>query len=184
MLTHEVGKEYQCHLAGVGHEREHALAEECASNCYAIQSAHQSAVLPHLHALRKTLSMQFGIGAYDFVAQPCTGMHVATAGSGTSVYHSVETFAHRHLKHSLVHQRAHRVRHVYLVGKDDEALLRTIPQRLLLVAKRIPREYAVAICQQQTVDTKVAAYAQQSVGLYVDGTRKYQFFTYSVNHSF
>ena len=107
MLTHEVGKEYQCQLAGVGHKREHALAEECASNCHAIQSAYQTVALPHLYALREALSMQFGIGTYNFVAQPCTFVHVAPVSSGTSTYHSVETFAHRHLKHSLVHQRAH-----------------------------------------------------------------------------
>ena len=52
-----------------------------------------------------------------------------------------------------VDERAHGVAHVYLFGEDDEALHRTIPQNIRLVAKTVPGEDAVAVSQQQAVDT-------------------------------
>ena len=89
----------------------------------------------------------------------------------------------RHVVLALVNQRAHRVRHVYLFGEDDEALLRTVPQRLVVVAEREPRKDAVTVCEQQAVDGEVAANAQESVGLHVYGLGEYQFFAYTINHN-
>ena len=72
---------------------------------------------------------------------------------------------------------------MYLVGEDDETLLRTVPQRLVVVAEREPREDAVTVCKQQSVDGEVAANAQESVGLHVNGLREYQFFANTINHN-
>ena len=47
-----------------------------------------------------------------------------------------------------------------LVGEDDEALFGTVPHGLVVVAERVPREDAMLVGQQQTVDAEVAAYSQ------------------------
>lgn len=52
---------------------------------------------------------------------------------------------------------------MYLLGENDKTLQGTIPKRLMLIAKREPREEAIGISQQQTVDGKVAANSYQTV---------------------
>jgi hypothetical protein len=52
---------------------------------------------------------------------------------------------------------------MYLLGEDDKTLQGTIPKRLALIAERKPREKAIGISQQQTVDGKVAANSYQTV---------------------
>ena len=54
---------------------------------------------------------------------------------------------------------------VYLIGEDHEALHRTIPENLRLVAEAVPWEYAVAVGKQQAVYAQVSAYGKESVVL-------------------
>ena len=182
VLLHELGEEDKRELACAGHEREHALADEAASERHAVESAHESVALPHLHALRKVLAVELGVGVYYILAKPRSFRVVASVGFLAATYHAVEVVTDRHVVLALVNQRAHRVRHVYLFGEDDKALLRTVPQRLVVVAEREPRKDAVTVCEQQAVDGEVAANAQESVGLHVYGLGEYQFFANPVNH--
>ena len=52
---------------------------------------------------------------------------------------------------------------VDFVREDDEALHRTEPEYLRLVAKAIPGKDTVAVSQQQAVDTQVATYCKATV---------------------
>ena len=52
---------------------------------------------------------------------------------------------------------------VDVVGENDETVEGAIPVRLVGEAEGIPREYAIAICQKQAVDRKVAANGNQTV---------------------
>jgi hypothetical protein len=65
----------------------------------------------------------------------------------------------------LIDELPHGMADVYLVGEDDKTLQRAIPHRLMTVMEREPGEEAVAISQQQTIDTQVATHCYQSVVL-------------------
>ena len=65
--------------------------------------------------------------------------------------------------HVLCHDMTQIIKDVDFVREDDEALHRTEPENLRLVAKDIPGKDAVAVSQQQAVDTQVATYRKTSV---------------------
>jgi hypothetical protein len=61
---------------------------------------------------------------------------------------------------------------MYLLGEDDKTVHGTIPVGLLAQLICKPRENAVAIGQEQTVDGEVTTYGKESVGFTIFGVRK------------
>src|SRR6476646_9812055 len=61
---------YQSHLAGIGHLREHALAEEHGADPDPIEPAHQFAVQTALDAVATAHAIELGIETSDAVVDP------------------------------------------------------------------------------------------------------------------
>ena len=77
--------------------------------------------------------MQLGIGIYHCLAQP--GPVFVVAQAAALVYHALEVAVDGDQVLLLVDEGTHRVADVYLAGQDDEALVGTVPHRLVLVAE-------------------------------------------------
>ena len=84
---------------------------------------------------------------------------------GTAADHRLEVLIDGEQVAVLVDELLHGVADMYLAGKDDKTLQRTIPHWLFLMFEREPGEEPVGISQQQTVDTQVAANGHQPVVL-------------------
>ena len=82
-----------------------------------------------------------------------------------------------------VDELAHGVADVDLLGEDDEALQGTEPQGLVLALEREPREIAIGVGEQQTIDTQVATHCYQSVGLAQMGVREPEVVVELKNHN-
>ena len=176
VFLHKPCKVYESDFAAVGHEREHAFPHEACPDAHAVESAYKSVslVVPHFHAVGKSLAVKFGIGAYHVVAKPCAlmvdaqfgavgydGIKVVVDAAGVSVSVAIEKCAHG-------------MRHVYLVRKYHKTLHGAVPHDFIAVAKRIPWEDAVGIGKQQAVDAKVAADGKKSVGVAETRVGKHQ----------
>src|SRR5208282_1623735 len=72
----------ECHLAGIGFEGEHALAEECASERYPVQTAIQ----PSLHGVAIAHLEKFGVKLADTLVDP--GGAPPSPRGGTPLDHS------------------------------------------------------------------------------------------------
>ncbi len=99
----------------------------------------------------------------DVFTQPGTLFLVTAIGLAAGTNHSIEIFVDAHAVSVLPQQGAHGMTDVDFVREDDEALHRTEPKYLRLVAKAIPGKDAVAVSQQQAVDTQVATYCKATV---------------------
>ena len=170
ILGHILCQGYERHLATVGHQRKHALAKKAAAYVHAIDATHQAVGLPHFYAGSKALAVQFFVGAHHIVAQPRSLFVVSQLA--TKAYHVMKVAVYAHAISPLTHQLAHRARYVYLVGKDYKALHGAIPVYLVIPPEGIPRKNAVAVGQQQTVDTQVATHGKPAIGLALAGVRK------------
>ena len=93
VLLHELGEKDKSELDCAGHEREHALADEAASERHDVESAHESVALPHLHALREVLAVQLGVCTDDVFAKPRPFRVVASVGFLAAAYHAVKIVA-------------------------------------------------------------------------------------------
>ena len=71
-----------------------------------------------------------------------------------------------------------------LVWENDKSFVRTIPHGLVVVAKRVPREYAVLVGQQQTVYAKVATYGQTTIVVSQTRIGEPEFVVKLVDHRF
>lgn len=149
---------------GAGHQREHALAKECPTQINAIETTYERVVfIPYFNTRCKTLTMEFSIGLDDIGAQPGTIFFITILGCGTTSDDTIEVLVDGKLILMLFYQLLHGVTDVNLLGEDDEALQGTIPEGLLAIAEREPREETVGIGQQQTVDGEVATYSNQAI---------------------
>ena len=99
----------------------------------------------------------------DIFTQPGTIFLVTAIGLAASTNHSIEILVDAHAVSVLPQQVAHGMTDVDFIREDDEALHRTEPEYLRLVAKAIPGKDAVAVSQQQAVDAQVATYRKTSV---------------------
>lgn len=161
-FLHCTGKVDEGQLRGAGHEREHALAEESPTDVDTVETADQPLSVPHFDAGGEALAVEFGVGGNHVGAEPGTVLVDAQAAAVADDAPEVLVDAQAVL--ALVHQRAHGVADVNLVGEDDEALHGTVPDGVV-AAEGVPREYAVAVGQQQAVDAQVAAYGYAAVGI-------------------
>lgn len=171
-FLHCTGQVDECQLRGTGHEREHALAEEGTTDVDTVEAADQPLVLPYLDAGGEALAVEFGVGGNHVGAEPGTVLVDAQAAAVADDAPEVLVDAQAVL--ALVHQRAHGVADVNLVGEDDEALHGTVPCGNV-GAERKPGEDAVAISQQQAVDAQVAADSYATVIVAKVRVRKPQF---------
>ena len=99
----------------------------------------------------------------DVFTQPGTIFLVTVIGLAAGTNHSIEIFVDAHAVSVLSQQGSHGMADVDFIREDDEALHRTEPEYLRLVAKAIPGKDAVAVSQQQAVDAQVATYRKTSV---------------------
>ena len=118
--------------------------------------------------------MQFGVGFDNIRTEPCPLFLIAVLSSGAPSYHPLEIPIDGGCVTVLVDELLHGVTDMNLIRKDDEALQRTIPQRLFLSSEREPREVSVRVGQQQTVNGEVATHSHQSVFLSLVRVRKPQ----------
>ena len=88
---------------------------------------------------------------------------VTAIGLAAGTNHCIEILVDSHAVPVLFQQGAHGMTDVDFVREDDEALHRTEPENLRLVAKTIPGKDAVTVSQQQAVDTQVATYCKATV---------------------
>lgn len=109
-------------LRGAGDEREHALAEKGRAEVDAVETTHQTVVLPNLDAGRKALPMEFGVGLDDIGSQPGTFLLIAVLGSGTTVDDTLEILVDGETEVALLEQLLHGVADVNLGGEDDKTL--------------------------------------------------------------
>ena len=93
---------------------------------------------------------QLCIGTLHVLAQPCALF--VDAHTAAVLNHTFKVLIDAKPVFVLVYERAHGVGNMNFVGEDDKTL-HGAPPHYLLVAERVPREDAIAICQQQTVDT-------------------------------
>ena len=163
-FLHCTGQVDEGQLRGAGHEREHALAEKGAADVDAVEAADQPLALPHLDAGGEALAVELGVGGNHVGAEPGTVLVDAQAAAVANDAPEVLVDAQAVL--ALVHQRAHGVADVNLVGEDDEALHGTEANGVV-AAEGVPGEDAVAVGQQQAVDAQVAAYGYAAVGVAV-----------------
>ena len=177
-------------LRGAGFEGEHALAEEGGSEVDAIESAHQTGsaistggiAFPHFDTGGEALPIEFGIGLDDVGAQPGAFFLVAVLGCGAASDDALEIAIDGDLVLVAIDKLAHGVADVDLLGEDDEALQGTEPQGLVLALEREPREIAIGVGEQQTIDTQVATHCYQSVGLAQMGVREPEVVVELKNH--
>ena len=161
-FLHCTGQVDESQLRGTGHEREHALAEEGAPDVDTVEAADQPLALPHLDAGGEALAVELGVGGNHVGAEPGTvfidAQPAAVADDAPEVLVDAQAVL------ALVHQRAHGVADVNLVGEDDEALHGTVPDGVV-AAEGVPGEDAVAVGQQQAVDAQVAADGYAAVSI-------------------
>ena len=165
MLLQITSQEDKGYLRARRNPGEHALANEDLTDGDTIKSTYQftGLIIPYLHACRKALLMKGGECLDDVFAQPGTLFLIAAIGLAAGTNHSIEIFVDSHAVSVLPQQGAHGMTDVDFVREDDEALHRTEPENLRLVAKAIPGKDAVAVSQQQAVDAQVATYRKTSV---------------------
>ena len=167
--TEQAGKMDESEFRGTGYQREHALAKERCAKVDPIESTHEtigSAVglrLPHLDTRRKALTMELGIGFDDVRTKPSTVFSVTVLGRSATTDDASEILVDGERVWVLAEELLHGVTDMDFLGKDDKALLGTVPEGLVLGAEREPGEEAVGIGQYQTVDREVATYGYQSV---------------------
>ena len=152
-FLHGLSQVNQCQFRGVGFQRAHALAEEGQSDGDSVQATYKLLAVPHFDADGKALTVQFLVGLDHLWPQP--GIFLVDAQLATRLNHAVEVLVDADSIAAFVHQRLHGVADVNLVGKDDKALHGTEPFNACM-AKRVIREDAVAVGQQQTVYAQVA----------------------------
>ena len=99
----------------------------------------------------------------DIFTQPGTLCLITPVNPTASTNHSIKIFVDSYAVSVLPQQGTHGMTDVDFVREDDEALHRTEPEYLRLVAKAIPGKDAVAVSQQQAVDTQVTTYRKTSV---------------------
>ena len=122
------------------------------------------------------------VGLDNVLSQPSAILEITSVDLTAALDHAVEVAVERHLEATLVHQGAHRVGDVYLVGEDDKALQGAVPRRLRPVAEGEPGEDAIAVGEQQALLAQVAAHCQQSVFLAQPGVRENDFISQLENH--
>ena len=147
MLAHETGKMDERQFAAAGNQGEHALTEKRGTDADAIKSTYQLLALPHLHTGGEALLVKSGVGVDYVLPQPCPFHVEAAVGLTAVVYHPLEILVDAEPIKVLAQERAHGMGDVNLVGENDEALHRTIPDGLIGIAKRIPGKDAMAISQ-------------------------------------
>lgn len=186
----EAGEVDEGELRGTGFEGEHALAEEGGTEVDAIETSHQtrgavgigSIAFPYFDTGGEALTMEFCVGSDDVGAQPGTFLLVAVLGCGAATDDTVEVAIDGDVVLATADELAHGVADVDLLGEDDEALQRTEPEGLVLVLEGEPREVAVGVGEQQTVDTQVATDGHQTVGLTQMGVREPEMIVELKNH--
>ena len=161
-FLHCTGQVDEGQLRGTGHEREHAFAEEGAPDVDTVEAADQPLVLPHLDAGGEALAVELGVGGNHVGAEP--GTVLLDAQPAAVADDAPEVLVDAQAVLALVHQRAHGVADVNLVGEDDEALHGTVPDGVV-AAEGVPWENAVAVGQKQAVDAQVAADGYAAVGI-------------------
>ena len=153
VLLEETGKIDEGEFRGAGDEREHALAEETSTEGDAIETANEPSFrctvrwLPNFNAGSKALSVELGIGADDVRSQPGSIFGVAVLGCSTAMDNPFEIVVDGNGILPFVDELLHGMADVDFVGKDDEALQGTIPQRLIAILEGIPWEEPVAVSQ-------------------------------------
>jgi len=163
ILLQETCQKYQRDLTGTGNQREHAFAKEATAYRHAIDSTHKQVIIPDLHTGGKALFVKLFVSRNHVISQPCTLLldaQIAAIGDD-----AMEILVEGTAIAVLVHQFAHGMGHMYLRWENDESVHRTKPPYLLGITKGIPRENAIAVCQQQTVHTEVAADSKETVGI-------------------
>ena len=171
VLLEEAGQMDEGEFRGTGNERKHALAEETSTEGDAIETANEPSLrcvvrrLPHFNAGSKALSVEFGIGTDDVRSQPCSIFGVTILGSSTTTDNPFEILVDGNGILPFVDELLHGMADVDFIGKDDEALQGTIPQRLVTILEGIPWEEPVAVSQQQTVHRQVATDSYQPIVL-------------------
>ena len=153
VLLEEAGQMDKGEFGGAGNERKHALAEETSTEGDAIETANESSFrcvvrrLPYLDTGRKALTVELGIGADDVRSQPGSIFGVAVLGRSTATDNPFEVAVDGNGILPFFDELLHGMTDVDLVGKDDEALQGTIPQRLVAMVEGIPWEEPVAVSQ-------------------------------------
>ncbi|CUP03076.1 Uncharacterised protein [Segatella copri] len=99
----------------------------------------------------------------DVLAQPCAIFPIPSVGLAASPYHTIEIFVDSYAVSVLSHQGTHGMTDVDFIRKDDETLHRTEPEYFRLVTETIPGKNAIAISQQQAVDTQIATNRKASI---------------------
>ena len=178
-FLHCTGQVDEGQLRGTGHEREHAFAEEGAPDVDTVEAADQPLVLPHLDAGGEALAVELGVGGNHVGAEP--GTVLLDAQPAAVADDAPEVLVDAQAVLALVHQRAHGVADVNLVGEDDEALHGTVPDGVV-AAEGVPWEYAVAVGQQQAVDAQVSTHGYQPVFFTKMGIGKPQSFIELYHH--
>lgn len=82
-VFHGLGQRDEGYLAGAGLQGEHALADEATANGYAVETAHELALIPYLHACSQMLTMEFGVGFDHVIAQPGSFFFIAQLAAMT-----------------------------------------------------------------------------------------------------
>lgn len=153
VLLEKTGKIDEGEFGGAGNEREHALAEETSTEDDAIETANEPSFrcivrwLPNFNTGSKALSVEFGIGTDDVRSQPRSVFGVAVLGRSTATDNPFEVAVDGNGILPFFDELLHGMTDVDLVGKDDEALQGTIPQRLIAILEGIPWEEPVAVSQ-------------------------------------
>ncbi len=153
VLLKKTGKIDEGEFGGAGNEREHALAEETSTEGDAIETANEPSFrctvrwLPNFNTGSKALSVEFGIGTDDVRSQPRSVFGVAVLGRSTATDNPFEVAVDGNGILPFFDELLHGMTDVDLVGKDDEALQGTIPQRLIAILEGIPWEEPVAVSQ-------------------------------------
>ena len=96
-------------------------------------------------------------------------------GCGAATDDTVEVAIDGDVVLATADELAHRMADVDLLGEDDEALQGTEPEGLVLVLEGEPREVAVGVGEQQTVDTQVATNGNTPVVIAIARIGKPQF---------
>ena len=153
VLLEEAGQMDKGEFGGAGNERKHALAEETSTEGDAIETANEPSFrcavrwLPNFNTGSKALSVEFGIGADDVRSQPGSIFGVAVLGRSTATDNPFEVAVDGNGILLFFDELLHGMADVDFVGKDDEALQGTIPQRLIAILEGIPWEEPVAVSQ-------------------------------------